>query len=72
MSDPRGETSAATFFSNEDGTDRPPKVTRERLLAARQQTAGGVEWHAESVNGRLRLRPFWAIRDETYFTYLSL
>lgn len=53
-------------------SDDTPKVTRAQLLAARQKANGSVEWHADSAAGSLRLTPFWAIKDETYFTYLSV
>jgi DUF1680 family protein len=51
-------------------SDDTPRVSRAQLLAARQQGAGSAEWRADTVNGSLRLAPFWAIKDETYFTYL--
>jgi DUF1680 family protein len=53
-------------------SDDTPKVTRAQLLAARQETVGHVEWRAESAGGTLRLTPFWAIKEQTYFTYLSV
>jgi DUF1680 family protein len=53
-------------------SDDTPQVTREQLLAAQQQSGGGVEWRTETANGPLRLLPFWAIKDETYFTYLPM
>ena len=43
-----------------------PRVTRERLLAAEALPRGG--WQA----GRLLLRPFTAIQDERYTTYLTV
>jgi uncharacterized protein len=52
-------------------SDDTPKVTRAQLLAARQQGQGSAEWHVSTDGGRLRLIPFWAIKDETYFTYLT-
>lgn len=53
-------------------TDDTPKVTRAQLLAARQQGEGSAEWRADSASGPLRLTPFWAIKDEIYFTYFSV
>jgi len=53
-------------------SDDTPKVSRAQLLAARQQANGNLEWYADSAAGPLRLTPFWAIKDETYFTYLSV
>jgi uncharacterized protein len=53
-------------------SDDTPKVTRAQLLTARQQGNGNAEWHADSVGGPLRFKPFWVIKDETYFTYLSV
>jgi uncharacterized protein len=58
----------ALFAVSED----TPKVTRAQLLAARQQGNGGSEWRADTDNGILRLVPFWALKDETYFTYLTV
>jgi len=53
-------------------TDDTPKVTRAQLLAARPKTTSSPEWQVETVNGPLRMLPFWAIRDELYFTYLTV
>jgi DUF1680 family protein len=53
-------------------SDDTPKVTRAQLLAARQKAKGTAEWQAECASGRLRLAPFWAIKDETYFTYVPV
>jgi DUF1680 family protein len=52
--------------------DDTPKVTRSQLLAARQQSRGSAEWLADTGAGPLRLAPFWVVKDETYFTYLSV
>lgn len=49
-----------------------PKVTRAQLLAARQQSTGSSEWRADTAGEPLRLVPFWAVKDELYFTYLSV
>jgi DUF1680 family protein len=49
-----------------------PKVTREHLLAARQPRDGIPEWRTELDKGTLRFVPFWAIKDQTYFTYLTV
>jgi len=51
-------------------SDDTPKPTRAELLAAKQGTRGSAEWRADTNKGPLRLVPFWAIKDETYFTYL--
>jgi len=51
-------------------SDDTPKVTRAQLLAAKQQSQGSAEWRTDTDGGALRLTPFWAIKDETYFTYL--
>jgi DUF1680 family protein len=53
-------------------SDDTPKVTRAQLLAAKQQGQGSAEWHVDTNDGSLRLSPFWAIKDETYFTYLRV
>jgi DUF1680 family protein len=52
-------------------TDDTPTVTRAQLLSAKQ-SAVTVEWRAETGSGPLRFVPFWAIKDETYFTYLAV
>lgn len=53
-------------------SDDTPKVTRTQLLAAKQARENNAEWQVETANGPLRMRPFWAIKDEMYFTYLSV
>lgn len=53
-------------------SDDTPKVTRAQLLAAKQSGPGSAEWCTQSVDGPLRLVPFWEIKDETYFTYFSV
>jgi DUF1680 family protein len=53
-------------------SDDTPRVTRAQLLAARQENKGSTEWRTDTERGSLRLVPFWAIKDETYFTYLSV
>jgi DUF1680 family protein len=57
------------LFAIDDDT---PAATREQLLAAHQQGEGSTEWRAETKRGPLRLIPFWAIKNETYFTYLQI
>jgi len=52
--------------------DDRPKVTRAQLLAAKQQSPNAAEWQVATVNGLLRMIPFSAIKDEMYFTYLSV
>jgi len=49
-----------------------PKVSRADLLAAKQQSSNPAEWRAITANGTLSMRPFWAIKDEMYFAYLSV
>jgi uncharacterized protein len=53
-------------------SDDTPKVTRLQLLAAKQQGNGSAEWRADNDGGPMRLTPFRAIKDETYFTYFSV
>jgi DUF1680 family protein len=53
-------------------SDDSPKVTRDQLLAAKQEAPASREWLAESSNGPVRLLPWFGIKDETYFTYLSV
>jgi DUF1680 family protein len=53
-------------------SDDTPKVTRAQLLSATQQSTGSTEWRAQIASGTLRLAPFWAIKEQTYFTYLSV
>jgi DUF1680 family protein len=52
--------------------DDTPRVTRAQLLAAKRRSAGASEWLVETTTGPVRLMPFWAIKDELYFTYLSV
>lgn len=57
------------LFSVADDT---PKVTRAQLLAAKRQVPNSPEWQVETSGNSIRLVPFWAIKDEMYFTYLSV
>ena len=52
--------------------DDTPKVTRAQLLGAKQQSSDAAEWQVSTDSGTLRMKPFWAIKDEIYFTYLSV
>ena len=47
-----------------------PTVTRAQLLAAARQSSESDEWIAQMTGGNLRFKPFWAIKDERYSTYL--
>jgi DUF1680 family protein len=50
--------------------DTPPRITREQLLAAspgREQAT----WRADTRSGSLLFRPFTAITNEPYLTYLT-
>jgi DUF1680 family protein len=49
-----------------------PQVKRAQLLAAKRQTPESPEWHDDIPDGRLRLMPFWVIKDERYSTYLCV
>jgi uncharacterized protein len=53
-------------------SDDTPRVTRAELLSAKQPQAGSGEWHVHTAGGNLRLSPFWVVKDETYFTYLTV
>jgi uncharacterized protein len=53
-------------------SDDTPKVTRAQLLSAKQRRLGSSEWYVGTYGDSLRLSPFWAIKDETYFSYLSV
>lgn len=53
-------------------SDDTPKVTRTQLLSAKQQSAGSAEWRVDTAAGPLRFAPFWTIKDQTYFTYLTV
>jgi uncharacterized protein len=52
--------------------DDTPRVTRSQLLTAKQQGTHAAEWQVETADGPLRLVPFWAIKNELYFTYFSV
>ena len=52
-------------------TEKAPRVTRQQLLSAvrvQEQSA----WRADTGSGPMLLRPFTAIGDERYTTYLSV
>ena len=51
-------------------TDNPPKVTRQQLLAAVQSAQ--QTWAVHTSSGAVDLRPFTAIEDEHYLTYLTV
>lgn len=52
------------------GTSESP-VARKQLLAARRHPGEQV-WETQTSNGRLRFKPFTAISDERYSTYLKV
>ncbi len=47
-----------------------PAVTRKQMLAARH--VGGMNWAMDTSDGLERLKPFVAIQDEPYRTYLDV
>jgi DUF1680 family protein len=47
-----------------------PKMTREQLLTARR--VGERQWESNSANGPVMLRPFIALGDQPYTTYVKL
>ncbi|MGA8027497.1 MAG: beta-L-arabinofuranosidase domain-containing protein [Bryobacteraceae bacterium] len=51
--------------------ENPPSLTRGQLLSA-VQIPGQTTWRAETASGALLLRPFTAIQDEAYTTYLNV
>lgn len=51
-------------------THDAPSVTRKQMLAARR--TGKLDWAMESSDGLVRLKPFVAIGDEPYRTYLDV
>ncbi len=52
-------------------TDNPPAVTRQQLLSA-AQIPQQTNWRANTASGPLLLRPFVAINDEHYSTYVTV
>ena len=52
-------------------TESTPSVTRRQLLQA-DRVAGATEWRASAMPAPLILRPFTAIADEPYRTYLTV
>jgi hypothetical protein len=52
-------------------TENPPAVTRLELLSALRLPQEST-WRAETASGPLLLRPFTAINDERYCTYLNV
>ena len=51
-------------------THDTPAVTRKQMLTARR--TGKHDWAMESSDGLVRLKPFFAIGDEPYRTYLDV
>lgn len=51
-------------------THDSPAVTRKQMLTARR--TGKLDWAMESSDGLVRLKPFFAIGDEPYRTYLDV
>jgi hypothetical protein len=51
-------------------TEVTPKITRGQLLAAKKVSLQPV-WQAETDSAPLLLRPFKAIEDEPYLTYVN-
>jgi hypothetical protein len=51
-------------------TDQAPRVTSQQLLAARKN--GPQNWQVETDVAPLNMRPFTAIADEHYSTYLEI
>jgi DUF1680 family protein len=48
-----------------------PTLNRQQLLSASRLPEQPV-WQVESASGRLLFRPFWAMQDEHYRTYLDV
>lgn len=53
-------------------TDTPPMPTREELLSVKRVAADQPIWRAQTGTGPLELRPFTAIEDQQYLTYLTI
>lgn len=51
--------------------EHPPAVTRHQLLSA-TRLHGQTSWHSDTMASPLELRPFFAIDDEVYSTYLNV
>jgi len=51
-------------------SETAPSATKQQLLAAKK--LGTARWQAETSSGPLTLRPFTAIDDERYSTYLRV
>jgi DUF1680 family protein len=51
-------------------THDSPAATRKQMLTARR--TGKLDWAMESSDGLVRLKPFFAIGDEPYRTYLDV
>jgi len=50
----------------------PAKIRRQELLTAGQVSASSTDWQAQTVKGKLTLRPFASIQDEHYRLYLKV
>jgi hypothetical protein len=51
-------------------SDAEPKVTRERLLAAKK--TGEQSWEVETESGTMKMLPFTEIGEERYSTYVRV
>jgi hypothetical protein len=52
-------------------SDRSPEISADQLLAA-TRVSGQPLWRAQTGAGTIDLKPFTAIQDETYMTYIKL
>lgn len=52
--------------------ENPRAVSRQALLAAEQVSGQTATWQAQTASGKMLLRPFFAINDEPYQTYLQV
>jgi DUF1680 family protein len=53
-------------------TEDTPVVTAKQLLSAKRRTSGGNEFIVNATSGPITFRPFSAIQDEQYSTYLKV
>jgi len=65
-------TGPLVLMALREGDTAHEPVARAALLAARQTTAQGHEWIADSGAGALRLRPFADVGEAPYTTYLKV
>lgn len=53
-------------------TDGTPRMTRQQMLDAQRVPGSRDTWQVDAAGGTLRLRPFFALEEDRYTTYVNL